>query len=371
MKNILLVIRWPVGGIKTYFRYIYSQNCFENYKFTIICHDREFVAFMKEHLDITRARFIICDNLNSSIIRSIISETKNPYDLVHSHGFTAGLLTSVSLFFKFRQRHLMTAHDVFTKRQFEGLKGSLKKRVMQYWFRRIDVIHTVTLDAEKNLLEYMPALNSNKIKNITHGIDTDYFRKGRKRDLHKEIDLSESVRLIGFFGRFMAQKNFRSLVRAVDQMVNQYGITDILVCTHGWAGFIREDYEYIDSLGLAKFFHQLPNTDDMAASIRSFDVVAMPSRWEACGLLAMEVLCCGIPLVGTCVGLREVIAGTPTKIVEPGDSQGLAQALIQVLKNPDSIEFSNFQDEACRRFSITKPAEGMAALYNEMIDSHA
>jgi hypothetical protein len=40
--KVLLVVRWPVGGIRAYIQYIYSQEVFTNCDFTIIAPDLEF-----------------------------------------------------------------------------------------------------------------------------------------------------------------------------------------------------------------------------------------------------------------------------------------------------------------------------------------
>lgn len=49
----------------------------------------------------------------------------------------------------------------------------------------------------------------------------------------------------------------------------------------------------------------------------------MPSRWVAFGLLAVEALCAGTPLIASdCIGLREVVEDTPAVVVPPGRRRG-------------------------------------------------
>ncbi|TVS19761.1 MAG: glycosyltransferase, partial [Gammaproteobacteria bacterium] len=134
----------------------------------------------------------------------------------------------------------------------------------------------------------------------------------------------------------------------------------------GWGGFIREDYAYLESLGLNDHFLQLEATNEPGSWMKSVDVVAMPSRWEACGLLGMEALCAGAPIVGTtCIGLREVLAGSPAPMVKPGDVRGFAEALLETAAPCSRAHFVEYQPIAMERFSVGRPAGELRALYDE------
>src|SRR5690554_2465732 len=119
-------------------------------------------------------------------------------------------------------------------------------------------------------------------------------------DTKERNSLMSNAFKFGFLGRFMAQKGFRVLVDAVELIVkNDRSKRPFLIETFGWGGFIREDYNYIREKGLSEYFHQFPETNEVASVIKSLDAVIMPSRWEACGLLGMEVLTAGIPLIAS------------------------------------------------------------------------
>ena len=372
MKKILMVVRWPVGGIKTYFRDIYSQKCFADFEFTVIAPDHDFKVLVDWLGTKQRIRMITCANSNLSLYRATREELKNGYHLVHSHGFWAGAISSAVTIGRKDTLHLMTAHDVFTPNQLSGWKGFFKKHLLIALYKRIHLIHTVTADAQSNLASYLPGIPQSKYINILHGIDTDKYLQATSVDLRAQLGLADNIKLIGFFGRFMAQKGFRNLVRAIKILVDDYHQTDMVVCTHGWGGFIREDYEYINQLGLSDYFKQLPNSDDMGSSLKSINVVAMPSRWEACGLLGMEALCAGTSIVGTnCIGLREVLEGSPAPLVEPENAEQLARALSQLLKPNAQEKFQIYQMEAVSRFTIEKPSKALANLYHQMLDEHA
>lgn len=361
----------PGGGIRTFFRYIYSQPCFENCSFFLVAPDAGLSEFIQAHLPEGRITVIPADSGHLSFIRQMRQQLKaGDFNLVHSHGFAAGLLTELART-GVDCPHLMTAHDVFLKSQFEGWKGQSRHWLMARLFNRMTAIHTVTDDARANLLEFFPGIERSRVKGILHGVDTEYFRDGEPRDLKKELGLDETTPLIGFFGRFMGQKGFRLVVDAMKDIVDQ-GLVEPAphVATFGWGGFIREDYQYLREKGLGDYFHQLEQTNNMPAAIKGTDLVAMPSRWEACGLLAMEALAAGVPIIGSdCVGLREVLEGSPAKIVRVDDSGALAEAIVSELGEGRSRrqECEDYKAQAVERFHIGRPAVELHDLYGQMV----
>jgi glycosyltransferase involved in cell wall biosynthesis len=163
----------------------------------------------------------------------------------------------------------------------------------------------------------------------------------------------------------MSPKGFLDLVKAMKLLLDSRGPSEMpTVLTFGWGGFIREDYALIEQLGLSNYFRQLPFTDDVPAAIKGVDMVVMPSRWEACGLLAMEVLCAGVPLIATnCVGLRCVVEGTPARVVNSYSPDQLAFAIEQELNQPSIEKFKDYKPTAIERFNFTKPARELDAYY--------
>lgn len=363
----------PGGGIRSFFRYIYSQPCFIDCTFTLIAPDRGLSEFLSRYVPGDRIKVVPCKPRNLAFIRQLrLLIASGEYDLLHSHGFSAGLLTEVARA-GLNIPHLMTAHDVFMAAQFTGWKGRAKRSATTLLFRRMSAIHTVTHDAKANLLEFFPSIKQNRVYGILHGVDTEYFRDGKARNLKSELGLDEKTPLIGFFGRFMGQKGFRILVDAVDKIIKDNKLDHLPhVATFGWGGFIREDYQYIREKGLSGWFHQCEQTDDMPSAMKGVDIVAMPSRWEACGLLAMEALAAGVPIIGSqCIGLREVLAESPAQAIPVGSYESLEHALIYELAHIAlrKAEFREYQAVAVESFHISRPASAIRDLYNTMSDS--
>lgn len=288
------------------------------------------------------------------------------FDLIHSHGFTAGVI-SLPLQFFYKTPQILTTHDVFSSANFFGVKGYFKKKLMRFVLNSITVIMPVGRDAEENINKFFPSLKS-EVRAIRNGIPSRYFFNGVKRHLKNELRLSENAFLVGFFGRFMAQKGFRYLVEAIQKLSNEFSSDELRVVCFGWGGFIREEQENLAKLGIDAYFSFMSQTNDMPSAIKGVDLVAMPSLWEACPLLPMEVLCAGIPIVGTsCIGSKEVFDSTPAYVVPPRSSEMIVQVIDAEITEQTKQKFIDFAPVALERFSSKASAEKLESLYRKTI----
>jgi glycosyltransferase involved in cell wall biosynthesis len=368
-RHVLLVIRWPVGGIRTFVRYVFRNFDPQRWRFTILAPVHVEMQAMLADLSSLDIRHIPLEERPSvpGFFRRVAIEIfRGGYDLVHSQGFTSGMAAALPAFLR-RTPHLMTSHDVINPGQFAGRQGRLKRWGMARLFAMIDRIHSVSHDAQANLLEYFPGLahRDGQCVVIPNGIEVERFLSAQPKDLRKDLGLAPEVFLIGFFGRFMKQKGFRYLVDAVDLLRQRQDLPrPFLVLTYGWGGFIREEQQTIRDKGLEPYFRFMPFTDNVAGVIKGLDVVVMPSLWESCGLLAMETLTCGTPFIGTdCIGLREVLKDTPASISKSRDEDSLAKAIERQLCHQTKSLQSAFSYTAALRFDAKIQSLKIQELY--------
>lgn len=369
-KRILLVVRWPVGGIRTFMRYVFRNFEPGHYHFSILGPDIPELDVLAIDLDGLDFEIIKISESPSSyeLLRAAARLLKcGKYDLVHSQGFTSGICTALPAFI-FRTPHILTSHDVLSSAQFTGITGRMKKLVMGIALSLVNTIHSVSHDAQGNLLEFFPQLGNKKGKCIVilNGIETERFVNAAPRDLHGELGLGEDVFLIGFLGRFMAQKGFVYLMDAINHLKQSENMSKKpLVLAFGEGGFVREEKEELAKRGLEEYFLFLPFTANVAGVIKGLNLVAMPSLWEACPLLPMEVLVCGVPLLASnCIGLREVVKNTPTYVVASRDSKALAEGIKHFMENDLRKPFADFVAKAEEEFNVKKMALNIKEQYH-------
>lgn len=367
--KVLVVVRWPVGGIRTFMRYVYLRFPVDSFNFTLVAPDLAETRVLLEDLSGLDITFIPVSS-NPSLMELWWAVTKQllhaKFDLVHSHGFTSGVCAALPARLT-RVPHLQTSHDVLHGKQFSCKFGGLKRRCMGIAFSFIDTIQSVSHDAQANLLEFFPNIHERCLV-IPNGIEIERFQQAEPRNLRKELDLSDDYFLIGFLGRFMGQKGFIHLVDAMEQLTRHQNLKKkLLVLAFGEGGFIREERAALRQRGLEDYFCFLPFTPNVAGVIKGLDVVVMPSLWEACPLLPMEVLTCGTPLVATnCIGLREVVHGTPTVAVEAGDSTALAAGIKDCVEEDRCQQFIDYMPKAALRYDVQPKAEMLEGLIRKI-----
>jgi glycosyltransferase involved in cell wall biosynthesis len=231
----------------------------------------------------------------------------------------------------------------------------------------------VSEDVRLNLLEYLPSLRSHKsaIVTIANGIraDNDTDARSHAHDLRNRLGLFGNVQLVGFLGRFMEQKGFLPLVHALHKLTENRGSSPPFHLVAVGSGDYRKEYEAVASrLGLGKHLTMLDFTPDVRPILAQLDLLVIPSLWEASSLLGMEAMTLGVPILGTdCIGLREVLRGTPARVVPAGNVEALAKGLGDALESPWTEEAKAFTETARSRFDNTPSACRLAAVFEEVI----
>lgn len=372
--HILLVIRWPVGGIRTFLRYVYKNLDLPISRITIAAPNTPELKILLNDLEDYQIN-VIASKIDITpweffrfVFRVIVT---GKYDLVHSQGLTAGICSIIPCFIS-KRPHLMTLHDVFTERQFQGIMGLAKKAFLNATMPFVDTIHTVSHDARDNLLEYIPSLKckNNKVVAIPNGVEVRRFMNAEPINLRQKLGLPENSFLIGFLGRFMSQKGFVYLVEAIKILYEKYELSKlpIVLAFSSEDGFFREEKKEVERKGLDHVIRFLPFTPNVAPVLKSLDIVVMPSLWEACGLLAMEAMVSGVPVIGTdCIGLREVLKDTPGIMIPKRNSLALADALFKEMTFSTRERSWAFQEIAATRFDVEKQARELKNLIRMML----
>jgi glycosyltransferase involved in cell wall biosynthesis len=373
MRHILLVVRWPIGGIRTHLKYVYPLIYRElpGLKVTMIAPRTEHSETLERDLAALPITYVYLDVYCS--FRTLVSTVRQQlssasFDLVHSQGFTAGAAAALPANLR-RVPHLMSVHDVIQDSQFTGVRGWARKLGMKALFGRIDLVHAVSDDVRENLIAHLGGRFSRRVRVVRNGILTRPILEARPRDLRAELGLGSDALLVGFFGRFMAQKGFPTLVEAI-RLLRQSaapGARRIHVAAFGGGGFVREEQAAIERAGLAEAFSFFPFVADIAGALKAVDVIAMPSLWEAAPLLPMEAMVAGVPVIGTsCIGLSEVLAGTPAVMLKPGDGAALAAAVAQEASSSSRSTAEAFVRDATSRFDVADRVPELLELMKQL-----
>lgn len=364
--SVLVVARYPVGGIRTWMEYVYGHPAMADVRITILLPDLEESRALSRRLGNDKMQWHWTSDAPATMAKAIWRLLRSQrFDFVHAHGFSSGVITAITV--PLRARLIITCHDVIEADQLTDWRGRLKRLALRASFRRADILHAVSGATGENLLMNFPSLarRPEKIRVVTNGIDGRRFLSGPTENLRQSMGWPDTAFVVGFFGRFMSQKGIRTLFDAVEQIVAAAPETDLRLLAVGTGGFKTAEQRYVNSRGLGPIVGFADFRPDIGSLLRGVDVVAMPSLWEACGLLAMEVLASGTPLIcSDCPALVDIAAGSPARVVARRDAQALATAILEEQQSSTKQLALAYAATACERFDAGRAAEGIRKLYS-------
>jgi glycosyltransferase involved in cell wall biosynthesis len=378
--DVLVVVRWPVGGIRTHILYNYPSLAQLGYRFTFITPaDDTFETFASSVASLGRVACVgvPVNKKRCGLWREVRRQLRTGrFNLLHSHGITAAVHTSLANV-GLNYPHVATLHDVFRPCHFAGIGGGVKRRVLSWLLRQAHRLVAVSEDVRQNLFEYLPSLRSRdaSIKTILNGVK-DLNREPEPAsgdgDLRARLGVGRAVRVFGFLGRFMEQKGFLPLVHALRQAADSDPATPFHLVAVGSGDYRNEYATEVRRLDLCGHVTMIDFIPDVRPVLTQLDLLVIPSLWEASSLLAMEAMAVGIPILGTdCIGLREVLRGTPSRMVAAGDVGALAHTLREALETPWTEDARAFAPVARQRFDNAPSARKLAAEFDELVGSKA
>jgi len=372
-RKILVVVRWPLGGIRTYMRYMF--RCFpHNYKMTLLAaSDREDNALLDDVKEYKATlRLIQVSGLQNFATRIFMELKKEKYDLILSQGF----LSAVAVYpanLPFRIPHILTIHGVIEERLLRGRLRLIKKLLFGRILAKITVLYGVSNDIVRQVYMVFPNLEQ-KTRSIVipNGIDPDNLKllPEASIQIRESLAIEPGIFLFGFFSRFMPQKGFDLLIDAVAHLRKHQPNKRVAVIAVGSGDYIREYRSAIHEKGLDSCFHFFPFQPMAHHLFPQLDAIVIPSRWEACPLLPMEALCLGIPLIASnCIGLREVIKDTPTHVFPSESLDGLINVMEMCLHDNNYEAFQKYTPIARQRYDVRNSATELVNYIDKLLDN--
>ncbi|MEA3254915.1 MAG: glycosyltransferase [Candidatus Altiarchaeota archaeon] len=143
----------------------------------------------------------------------------------------------------------------------------------------------------------------------------------------------ERKRIILFLGRLVPYKGVDYLVRAFKDVGDE--IKDVVLIIAGDGPLKNELKQLVGDLGLNGVLFVSVAEEDLPHYYAACDVFALPSvtRQEAFGVVLLEAMACGKPVIATNVGGVPYVVGESGIIVEPRNTEALSSAISKILSD--------------------------------------
>lgn len=308
------------------------------------------------------------------------------YDLVHSHYWMSGIAAEklktdwqIPMVHMFHTLVMMKNRIARSPEEMEGeyrLDG--EKRVLQ----AADQVIAATL-AEQSQLEFLYKANSRKLTVIPPGVDTARFYPIPQDEARAVIDVPANKRMLLYVGRIEPLKGVDTLLRAISSMQNEWESACApfsLVIIGGDPDASQQDMTS-EMTRLQIMAHDL-NIKDVVLFLgkrsqeslpyyySAADVVVVPSHYESFGMVALEAMACGTPVVASQVGgLAFLVQDGITGFVVPdGEPDLLGQRLARLICDAELREKLGYQGAVvAQSYSWEKITAQIIQVYERML----
>ncbi|MFM6978109.1 MAG: glycogen synthase [Micrococcales bacterium] len=313
-------------------------------------------------------------------------------DLVHSHtwyanfaGHVAGTLHGIP--------HLITAHSLEPLRPWkeEQLGGGyrLSSWVERTAYEGATKIIAVSAGMREDILRAYPQIDPNKVSVVHNGIDLDAFQAANNPELVRANGVDPDKRSVVFVGRITQQKGLPYLLKAARALPSD---VQLVLCAGApdTPQILAEVTHLVEELRKIRdnviWIEKHLSRAELIAVLSSATVFACPSIYEPLGIVNLEAMACGIPVVATATGgIPEVVAHNETGLLVPieqlldGSGKPLdeekfvgdfANALNEMLANPNIAKFGRAgRKRVEQHFSWDSIAEQTLSVYRSAIEN--
>jgi len=320
-------------------------------------------------------------------LEEYVAAEGRPYDLIHSHYWLSADVA-----------HRIAPRWGIPRVQMFHTLGLVKREVMD---EDIDGESDVRVQIEKQAVHESTAITAaseievgelvdlydadrEKLAIIPCGVDPNVFRPMRQADAREALGRDQCERIVLFVGRIEQIKGIDVLLRALGLLFFRHPEfrNELCLLVVGGAldpGDDAPETEKIQELRSLVHQHRMEANVSFVGSMdqqrlalyyAAADVCAVPSLTESFGLVALEAMACGTPVVGTRVGGLQMLIedGESGLLVPAGDYQALADSIARTLTDHRlRMHLAHGARDRAEHFTWRAVGDRVEALYGRIL----
>lgn len=298
--------------------------------------------------------------------RALIAMVKNRKNtsLTHAHYvFPTGFISYIGKKV-FRLPYVVTAHggDIDKMAKKNKVIRALTGRIL----REAEKVIVVGERLKEEVVGQFD-VRKDDVSQLSMGVDRSVFKKRSADEVRSSLRLHKNETIYLFVGNMIREKGVYELLQAFYEVKKTNRHASLyLIGAQRDGQFIGELQSYIKTNAVEDVYFKQPlQQEQLARWMAAADVLVLPSYHEGFGLVALEALASGTPVVGTDVGgLSYLLKNKVGLLVPSKDVKALKKALIQAL---DPTSFDEEAIEAVVQEHATQAIlEKLLAMYKQV-----
>jgi D-inositol-3-phosphate glycosyltransferase len=299
------------------------------------------------------------------------------YDIIHSHYWLSGVL-GLKLQSSWDAYHLITYHTIGAVKNLTCSTENASELRLTNEKKLAKLCDQIVLPTQKEkdyLIQYYHA-PVDKIRIVRCGVNLELFKPMDKLSARRQLALPIDDPIILYAGRFAPIKGLDRLLKSFSYLAHPSLPRLVMVGGDGdHSPMLRQLQSEAKALHIENrlMFTGRVDQETLSQYYSAADVLVVPSYYESFGLVAMEALACGTPVVTTPVGAMEKIVkdgvtGYVAKDTDPQYYAGLIEAILlkqqQKVLSPAIIRASVSEFTWAKSASVLLDAYRAAPHYN-------
>lgn len=265
-----------------------------------------------------------------------IINKEGPFDVIHAHDWLVAYAAK-TLKDSFKMPIIATIHATEAGRN-SGIHDEVQRYINDTeWmltYESTEVI--VNSNYMKNELQRLFGLPYEKINVVPNGVNLNLYNGVEKDYNFRRQYASDNEKIILYVGRLVYEKGIQNLIAAMPKVLNGYHDSKLIIAGKG--GMIDELRDEVRRLNIENkvYFTGYLNLNQVTKMYKCADVAVFPSTYEPFGVVALEGMLSGTPVVVSDVGgLNEIVQHRENGMKSyAGNPNSIADSILELLYNP-------------------------------------
>jgi D-inositol-3-phosphate glycosyltransferase len=300
------------------------------------------------------------------------------YDLIHSHYWLSGMAGQ-------RARHAwgvphITTFHTLGKMKLRacgpGTEPAARIRAERKLVEGCDRILLTSAREKGNLLRDTPA-RPNRVDVVPCGVNLELFQPIPRPAARRKIDAAMGDSILLFVGRIAPEKGVERLLDAFARLQHRPRLRAVIVGGEGGRDpGLQQVRALARGLGIAERIRFVGRVEqaELPFFYSAADMLVLPSSYESFGMVALEAIACGTPVVATPVGAMEELLrdGESGRLSPDFSAPSLARVIDRMLwDRADRPVAPERVRRSALRFSWHRVAADVLRVYRDVLATHA